>query len=38
MVDSAGTFFFGHKEPVWRRPLGGSSRTLHVLFYRERPR
>jgi len=35
--DSAGTFPFDNKEPVWRRPLGESSRTLCVLFYREKP-
>jgi len=35
--DSAGTFPFDNKEPVWRRPLGESSWTLHFLFYREKP-
>lgn len=34
--DSAGTFSFGNKEPVWRTPLVGSSRTLHVLLYRKK--
>jgi len=33
--DSAGAFPFHNKEPVWRRPLGESSRTLSILFYRE---
>lgn len=32
--DSAATFSFGNKEPVWRRSLDGSSRSLHVPFYR----